>query len=119
MSKVVNLDLEPGEAFFRVKVDEEGTTSFACGFYPTNMNIEKNFDHESDVDYDDMLAVFMAGITHMVREEMDHLLHMGMQSLLKGERPFDFIVSPSDVDYFSNLSEEQLKLLRMDTQGEA
>jgi hypothetical protein len=119
MSKTVSVDLEPGEAFFRVSVDEEGVTNFACGFYPTNMNIEKDFNEEEDIDYDDMLTVFMAGITHMIKEEMDNILHRGMESIIKGNKPFDFIVDPADMEFYSGLSDEQLKLLRMDTEGEA
>ncbi len=119
MSKTVSVDLEPGEAFFRVSVDEDGVTNFACGFYPTNMNIEKDFNAEEDIDYDDMLAVFMAGITHMVREDMDAILHRGMESIIKGNKPFDFIVDPEDLEFYSGLSDEQLQLLRMDTEGEA
>jgi len=119
MSKAVNLDLEPGEAFFRVSVGDDGATNFACGFYPSNVNIEKDFDPESDIDYDDMLAVFMAGIAYMVQEDMDTILRYGMEYVLKGGKPFDFVVSPTDVDYYEDLSDEQLQLLRMDTQGEA
>lgn len=119
MSKSVNLDLEPGEAFLRVSVDEDGVTNFACGFYPTNMNIEKDFNPESDLDYDDMIAVFMAGMANLIQNDMDTILRMGFDHLLAGNKPFDFIVSPTDVDYFDSLTEEQLQLLRMDTQGEA
>lgn len=119
MSKAVNLDLEPGEAFLRVSVDEDGVTNFSCGFYPLNMNIEKDFDPESDIDHDDMLAVFMAGISNMIQNDMDTILRMGFDHLLAGNKPFDFIVSPSDVDYFDNLTDEQLQLLRMETVGEA
>jgi len=119
MSKPVNLDLEPGEAFLRVSVDEEGVTNFACGFYPSNMNIEKDFDPEKDIDYDDMIAVFMAGLSHLIQNDMDTILRNGFEHLLAGNKPFDFIVSPSDVDYFANLTDEQLRLLRMETVGEA
>jgi hypothetical protein len=119
MSKSVSLDLEPGEAFLRVSVDEEGVTNFSCGFYPSNMNIEKDFNTEEDVDYDDMLAVFMAGISNMIQNDMDTILRNGFEHLVAGNKPFDFIVDPADVDYFDGLSDEQLELLRMETGGEA
>jgi len=61
----------------------------------------------------------MAGITHMVREDMDAILHRGMESIIKGNKPFDFIVDPEDLEFYSGLSDEQLQLLRMDTEGEA
>lgn len=119
MSKPVNLDLEPGEAFLRVSVDEEGVTNFSCGFYPTNMNIEKEFNSEEDIDHDDMLAVFMAGLANLIQNDMDTILRSGFDHLIAGNKPFDFVVTPSDVDYFENLTTEQLQLLRMETQGEA
>ena len=119
MSKAVTLDLEPGEAFLRVSVSEDGGTSFSCGFYPTNMNIEEDFDEDSDIDYDDMLAVFMAGISNLIQNDMDTVLRMGFEHMVAGNRPFDFVVNPSDVDYFESLTKDQLKLLRMKTVGEA
>lgn len=119
MSNAINLDLEPGEAFLRVSVDEEGKTNFSCGFYPSNVNIDKEFDPSEDIDHDDMLAVFMAGIANMIQNDMDSILRSGFEHLIAGNKPFDFIVSPADVDYFDSLTEEQLKLLRMETVGEA
>jgi uncharacterized protein YjaZ len=119
MSKAVNLDLEPGEAFLRVSVDEDGVTNFSCGFYPSNMNIEKDFDAKSDLDYDDMIAVFMAGLANLIQNDMDTILTSGFEHLLAGNKPFDFVVDASDAEYFSNLTEEQVKLLHMATKGEA
>jgi hypothetical protein len=55
----------------------------------------------------------------MVREDMDAILHRGMESIIKGNKPFDFIVDPEDLEFYSGLSDEQLQLLRMDTEGEA
>jgi len=39
--------------------------------------------------------------------------------MIAGNKPFDFIVNPDDIDYFEGLTEEQLKLLRMNVVGEA
>lgn len=119
MSKAVSIDLEPGEAFLRLNVDEEGATNFSCGFYPSNMNIEKDFDPEEDIDGDQLLTVFMAGMANLIQNDVESILRMGFEYLIAGNKPFDFIVDAEDVDYFNELSEEQLDLLRMDVQGEA
>ena len=119
MNNPVPLDLEPGEAILRVSVEEDGATSFSCGFYPTNMNIEKDFDSNSEIDHDDMLAIFMAGISNLIQNDMDTILRMGFEYMIAGNKPFDFIVNPDDIDYFEGLTDEQLKLLRMNVVGEA
>lgn len=115
----VNLDLAPGEAFLRVSVSEDGATNFACGFYPTNANIEKDFDPESDIDYDDMLAIFMSGIANLIQNDMDTILRAGLEYSVQGHKPFDFVVGSEDISYYENLTDEDLKLLRMDVEGEA
>jgi len=119
MNSKVPVDIEPGEAFFRISVDDDGTSRFVCGLYPCNNSIEKDFDADSDVNLDDLLAVFMAGIAHMVKDDMDTILHNGMQYIMDGNHPFDFIVGADDTEFYGNLTEEQYELLRMDTQGEA
>jgi len=119
MNSKVPVDIEPGEAFFRISVDDDGTSRFVCGLYPSNMNIEKDFDPDSDVNLDELLSVFMAGIACMVREDMDTILHNGMQYLIDGNRPFDFVVGSEDTEYYGNLTDEQYELLRMETKGEA
>jgi hypothetical protein len=115
----VQLDLAPGEAFLRVNVNEDGMTQFACGFYPRNSNIEKDFDPENDIDHDDMLAIFMSGIANLIQNDMDTILRAGLEYSIEGHRPFDFIVSPDDLSYYKNLTNEDLQLLRMDIEGEA
>ena len=117
--KIVNVDLAPGEAFFRVSVDEDGATRFACGLYPSNNSIEKDFDDETDLNYDDMLTIFMSGISNLIQNDMDEIMRAGMQYIVEGYKPFDFVVSPEDVDYYQGLTPEQMDLLRMDVEGEA
>lgn len=117
--KTVNIDLAPGEAFFRVSVDEDGATRFACGLYPSNNNIEKDFDEENDISYDDMLTVFMCGISNLVQNDMEEIMRAGMEYIVNGYKPFDFVVSEEDIDYYQGLTSEQLDLLRMDVEGEA
>ena len=117
--KTVNLDLAPGEAFLRVSVAEDGSTSFACGFYPSNVNIEKDFDPSKDIDYDDMLAIFMSGIANLIQNDMDTILRAGLEYSIEGHKPFDFIVDSNDISYYENLTDKDLQLLRMDVEGEA
>lgn len=110
MSKIP-VDLEQGEVFFRLSLDSDGITCFTCGMYP---------DEESEeINNNEILALFMAGIVSMFKSDVDHILNEGARYLAEGNQPFDFIVGDEDHEFFGDLTEEQLQLLYMETKGEA
>lgn len=115
----IEMNLIRGEAFLRVAMDEDtGVARFTCGIYPSSFDAKE--DNEKDeLGTDHMLGVFMAGIVNMIQHDMDTILHAGMEYLIEGNAPFDFIVSPEDAEYFENLTSEQRDLMRMEPKGEA
>lgn len=114
----IEMNLIRGEAFIRIAVDPETShAKFMCGIYPSESHTE---DEGSDeLNTDNMLGVLMAGLVSMIQNDMDELLHAGMQYLIEGNAPFDFIVSPDEMEYYDNLTESQKDLMRMKPQGEA
>ena len=105
------VDLEQGEAFFRMRLDDDGIPCFTCGIYPE--------DETNEFNNNELLTLFMAGMISLLKTDVDNILSEGVKYLQKGNRPYDFIVNKTDQEYYDNLSDEQLELLSMDTKGEA
>ena len=116
----IEMNLIRGEAFIRIAVDPETSNAkFTCGIYPSDYGTDEETSKSGELSHDTMLGVLMAGIVSMLQDDMDDLLHAGMQYLIEGNAPFDFIVSAEEAQYYENLTEAQKELMRMIPEGEA
>lgn len=107
----VPVDLEQGEAFFRMRLDDDGVPCFTCGLYPE--------DESDEFNNNEILTLFMAGMISLIKTDADAILSEGVMYLKEGNKPYDFVVTEEDEEYYGNLTNEQIELLNMDVQGEA
>tara|TARA_R110000772_G_scaffold88703_2_gene184125 strand:+ start:363 stop:725 length:363 start_codon:yes stop_codon:yes gene_type:complete len=115
----IPVELAPGEAFIRVKVDENGGTSFSCGVYPTYSAKDLNLSEDLDVTQEEMLTLCMSGLANLIQTNMPLVLQSGVEYAMRGMQPYDFVVSLEEAKYFKKLTKEQRDLLNMVVEGEA
>ena len=116
----VDLDLVAGEAFVRIAFNEnESTTEFTCGIFPSCRSEDPDFDEKEHIDPDMMLSLCIAGIANLLQNDPDTLMQAGMAYIAEGNDVFDIIVDEEDTQFYDNLTEEQMQLLKMQVQGEA
>lgn len=107
----VPIDLEEGEAFFRMRLDDDGIPCFTCGLFPE--------DESDELNNNEILTLFMAGMVSLLKNDVDVILSEGVKYLKEGNKLYDFIVDEEDQEYYGTLTDEQIELLNMDIQGEA
>ena len=107
----VPIDLEEGEAFFRMRLDDDGIPCFTCGLFPE--------DDSDELNNNEITTLLMAGMVSLLKNDVDVILSEGVKYLKEGNKLYDFIVDEEDQEYYGTLTDEQIELLNMDIQGEA
>ena len=100
----VPIDLEEGEAFFRMRLDDDGIPCFTCGLFPE--------DDSDELNNNEILTLFMAGMVSLLKNDVDVILSEGVKYLKEGNKLYDFIVDEEDQEYYGTLTDEQIELLR-------
>ena len=111
-----SIEVNKGEAVLKLAFTSSSTYKITCVANPLKDYTDP--EQEMDIDNPDFeMGIVMAGLIHMLQEDMGTLIEHGINFIESGQGPYTQLLS-SSLD-FDLLTEEQLDLYRMETKGEA